>query len=258
MEGARNVTIIATIAERKTLVAASAGRAARAFAVVAYLLGIAGMAAFSAYVLFSGLGHWPRDNPATGALPWLVNIGWLALFALQHSGMARRRCKDWLTRRIPAHLERSVYVAASGLVTLVQPLIWQPLPGTALWDGPVWLIGISLTGAAGIAVCFLQIDHVEFLGLRQVGISAAPEQAESLQIAGPYGWVRHPLMLGTLVFLWGQPVMPPELLLLNVGLTAYIVLAIRLEERELVRKFGTAYEEYRRKVPALVPWRWQG
>jgi protein-S-isoprenylcysteine O-methyltransferase Ste14 len=237
-------------------VAVGAGQGARLFAVVAYLLGIAGMAALGAYVLFSGLGHWPRDQPMSGPLPWLVNAGWLALFALQHSGMARRSFKDWLTRWVPAYLERSVYVAASGLVTLVQPWIWQPLPGGNLWQGPVWLIGISLAGAAGVAVCFLQVDHVEFLGLRQVGIGASPAQAEALRITGPYRWVRHPLMLGTLVFLWGQPMMPPELLLLDGGLTVYVLAAIHLEERELLRKFGPAYDEYRRRVPALIPWRW--
>lgn len=235
--------------------AVGAGQGARLFAVAANLLGIAGMAALGAYVLFSGLGHWPRDQQATGPLPWVVNICWLSLFALQHSGMARRGFKDRLTRWVPGYLERSVYVAASGLVTLVQPLIWQPLPGDDIWQGPVWLIGISLAGAAGAAVCFLQIDRADFLGLRQVGIGALPEQAEALRITGPYRWIRHPLMLGTLVFLWGLPTMPPELLLLDGGLTVYILLAIHLEEREMVRRFGAAYEAYRVKVPALIPWR---
>jgi len=81
-------------------------------------------------------------------VPWLIDGGWLVLFALQHSGMARQPFKDWLTRRFPARLERSLYVAASGLVTLAQPLVWQPLPGEPLWDGPLWLVAISLAGAA--------------------------------------------------------------------------------------------------------------
>jgi len=74
-----------------------------------------------------------------------------------------------------------------------------------------------------------------------------------LRIVGPYRFVRHPLMVGALVFLWGQPTMPPELLLLNAGLTVYVLVAIRLEERDLVRRYGAAYEDYRRRVPALIP-----
>jgi methanethiol S-methyltransferase len=240
------------MAETKTPV--PTGQGARLFAVAAYLLGVAGVAALGAYVLLSGLGHWPRGVPAAGTLPWLVNGGWLALFALQHSGMARRGFKSCLTRRVPAYLERSVYVTVSGLVTLAQPLIWQPLPGDDLWDGPGWLVGISLAGVVGVAVCFLHIDHLDFLGLRRVGIGELRRE-ETLRIAGPYRWVRHPLMLGTLVFLWGQPTMPPELLFLNAGLTVYVLFAIHLEERELARTFGSAYEEYRRRVPALIPWR---
>jgi protein-S-isoprenylcysteine O-methyltransferase Ste14 len=83
----------------------------------------------------------------------------------------------------------------------------------------------------------------------------ATTDERNLRITGPYRWVRHPLMLGTLVFLWAQPVMPSELLLLDAGLTVYILLAIHLEERELIRKFGPAYADYRAKVPALIPWR---
>lgn len=179
--------------ETKTPVLAGPG--ARLFAVAAYLLGVAGVAALGAYVVLSGLGHWPRGAPAAGALPWLVNVGWLALFALQHSGMARRHFKDWMTRWVPACLERSVYVAVSGLVTLAQPLIWQPLPGDNLWDEPGWLVGIGLAGVVGVAICFLQIDHLDFLGLRRVGMGGRPPDAVTLRIAGPYRWVRHPLML---------------------------------------------------------------
>jgi protein-S-isoprenylcysteine O-methyltransferase Ste14 len=228
---------------------------ARGFAVAAYLLALLGQVALGAYVVLSGVGIWPHGEPAGGAWPWLVDGGWLAVFALQHSGMARRRFKDWLTQRVSAQLERSVYVAAAGAVTLLQPIVWQPLPGPVLWDGPLWIVGISLAALVGVAVCCSSYDHLSFMGLRQVGIGAPAQHAETLRVSGPYRWVRHPLMLGTLVFLWAQPVMRPELALLDGGLTVYVLVAIRLEEWELVRTFGTAYEEYRLRVPALIPWR---
>jgi protein-S-isoprenylcysteine O-methyltransferase Ste14 len=222
---------------------------ARGFAVASYLLALVGQAGLGAYVVLSGVGIWPHGEPADGAWPWLVDGGWLALFALQHSGMARCRFKDWLVQRVPAQLERSVYVAAAGAVTLVQPIIWQPLPGPLLWDAPRWIVGISLAALVGVGVCCSAYDHRGFMGLR------VTPQAEKLRVSGPYRWVRHPLMLGTLVFLWAQPVMRPELALLDGGLTVYVLVAIRLEERELVRTFGVAYEEYRGGVPALIPWR---
>jgi protein-S-isoprenylcysteine O-methyltransferase Ste14 len=241
--------------ETNTHASALPGDAARLFAVVAYLLAIAGQAALGSYVVLGGLGHWPRGEATDGFTPWLINLGWLALFALQHSGMARQGFKDWLMQRIPPYLERSTYVAVSGLVTLVQPLVWQPLPGSDLWDGPAWIVLISLAAALGAGWCCSTYDHRSFLGLRQVGIGGPATSENTLRVTGPYRWVRHPLMLGVLVFLWAQPSMPPELLLLNLGLTIYILLAIRLEERSLIRQFGGAYSEYRRRVPALIPWR---
>src|SRR5579859_5174967 len=155
---------------------------ARMFAVGAYLLALVGQAGLGAYVVLNGLGIWPRGEPTHGAWPWLVDLGWLVVFALQHSGMARQRFKDWLTQRVPAQLERSVFVAASGVVTLVQPLVWQPLPGPVLWEGPVWIIGLSLAALAGVGACCAAYDHLGFMGLR------APRQREMLRVSGPYRW----------------------------------------------------------------------
>jgi protein-S-isoprenylcysteine O-methyltransferase Ste14 len=246
------------MAERKPPVTAPGGPAAQTLAVAACVLGVLGTAAVGGYVLLAGLGRWPRGEPHAGGGPWLIDLSWLAVFAVQHSGMARRPFKDWLTRHIPVHLERSTYVAASGLVTLAQPVLWQPLPGPVLWEGPTWIAAVSLAAAVAVGACCQSYDPRGFLGLRQAGIGAPQATRETLQVTGPYRWVRHPLMLGTLVFLWAQPTMPPELLLLNAGLTLYILVAIRLEERDLIRQFGPAYVEYRRRVPALVPWPWMG
>lgn len=228
---------------------------ARIFAIAAYLLGAVGLAAMGAFVLCNGLQIWPRSEPAGGVWPWIVDLGWLAVFALQHSGMARRGFKNRLAHWAPPQLERSIYVAASGAVTLVQPLIWQPLAGPLLWDAPAWIIGVSLAAALGAGLCCTGYDHLSFMGLRQVGIGDTAPSSDTLRVTGAYRWVRHPLMLGTLVFLWAQPAMPPDLALFDGGLTLYVLVAIRLEERDLMVAFGKGYVEYRRRVPALIPWR---
>jgi protein-S-isoprenylcysteine O-methyltransferase Ste14 len=222
----------------------------RALALMAYLVGIAGAGILFGYVVGTGAGFFPPRDTLRGPLPWLINIGLLFAFALQHSGMARQTFKTFLVRWIPADLERSIYVAASGTAVTLLVFFWQPLPGKPIWQGPTWIIAISLLAALGIGWCCGKFDHATFFGLTYNGDVCGP-----LRIEGPYRYVRHPLMLGLLIALWAQPIMPPELLLLNIGLTIYILIAIWLEERDLVREFGMAYEEYRRKVPALIPLR---
>lgn len=226
----------------------------RLAALAAYLLGTGGAGVFFAFVFGVGAGYWPRNAPMDGALPWLIDFGWLLVFSLQHSGMARRAWKKWLTRWFPKALERSLYVAASGILLAALTFGWQPLPGESLWHGPLWIAAISLLAALGAGLCNVWFDHAAFFGLRQAWAGNS-DAIGSLRIEGPYRYVRHPLMVGLLITLWAQPIMPPELLLLNAGMTVYILIAIRLEERDMVRVHGAAYEEYRRKVPALIPYR---
>jgi protein-S-isoprenylcysteine O-methyltransferase Ste14 len=217
-------------------------------------LALAGVIGFAGFVLLTGLDLLPRRESLPDPWPWLVNLGWLVVFALQHSGMARQGFKRAWTRIVPPALERCVYVALSGLALIGLTLTWQPLPGRPIWQLPTVVVLISLSGAvATIWVATRLFDLAQFLGWRQAADSEP--DPEALRIYGPYRYVRHPLMLSVLVFIWGQPVMRPELFLLNSGLTLYILIAVRLEERDLRRQFGQAYADYRRQVPALVPWR---
>jgi protein-S-isoprenylcysteine O-methyltransferase Ste14 len=183
-----------------------------------------------------------------------VNVGWLIAFALQHSGMARGGFKQAWTRVVPAGMERAIYVVLSGLLLLGMSLTWQPLPGEPLWRLPVWFVAVALAGFLGTGAVLAQLDQGRFFGLRQVW-QADAGASEGLRVVGPYRYVRHPLMTCTLLFLWGLPVMSPTLALLSGGLTVYILLALPLEERDLLRQFGPAYAAYRRRVPALFPWR---
>ncbi len=240
--------------QRKTRNDSPPGAGARATAGLCVLLGVGGQAVFMLFVLGLGTEVLPSRTALSGAWPWAVDLAWPVAFALQHSGMARPAFKRWWARLVPPCLERSVYVALSGLLLLGMTCTWQPLPGEPLWRLPVWVVGVSLAGALGTMAVFGQLDQPRFFGLGQAW---RPGEAptEQLRVAGPYRYVRHPLMSCTLLFLWGQPVMPPELALLNVSLTAYILAALPLEERDLRRQFGAAYDAYRRRVPALVPWR---
>lgn len=225
---------------------------ARAFAVVAYLIGLGGAGVFFVYILDTGTGagYWPYGGVKTQYQSISFNLALLILFACQHSGMARRSFSKHF-----GFLARSIYVAASGIVIAGLTVAWQPLHGEPVWHGPPWIVAISLLGALGIAACCRWFDHNTFFGLTQAWTGNADVHG-SLCIEGPYRYVRHPLMLAFLIAIWAQPVMPPELLMLNVGMTIYVLLAIRLEERDLVREFGKAYEEYRRNVAGLIPFVW--
>jgi protein-S-isoprenylcysteine O-methyltransferase Ste14 len=240
--------------QRKTENAGWPAPLPRLVASVCAVAGVGGQAVFIGFVLLLGLDLLPERPALPGPWPWAVDLGWLAVFAVQHSGMVRAGFKRAWARVVPAELERAVYVALSGLLLAGLSLTWQPIAGEPLWRLPPWVVVVSLAGFVGTAAVMTQHDQLRFFGLRQVWEpGSAP--AESLRVAGPYRYVRHPLMSCTLLFLWGLPVMSPTLALLSGGLTVYILVALPLEERDLRRQFGAAYEAYRSRVPALVPWR---
>jgi protein-S-isoprenylcysteine O-methyltransferase Ste14 len=227
----------------------------KAVALACCLLGLAGAAALALLVLLLGTGT-VLDVPR---LPlgwaWAADLAWLVAFGLQHSVMARDGFKRHWTRLVSPRLERSVYVGLSGLLLLGLSLTWQPLDGPAWWRGPLALLLVPLAAAVGLGLVSRLFDHGSFFGLCQAWSEDGSAPPETLLVAGPYRYVRHPLMACLLVFLWAQPVMPPTLALLSGGLSAYVALGLALEERDLLRRFHPAYAAYRRRVPALVPWR---
>ncbi len=222
---------------------------AKALAIVAYVIGIIGLGVICAYIAGIGTGLWPRGSGKTAFQSVSFNLALLIVFACQHSGMARERFKKHF-----GYMARSLFVAASGIVAAGLTVAWQPIPGEPFWAGQPWIIAICLLAAVGIAACGRWFDHNTFFGLTQAWTGNADVRGP-LVIAGPYRYVRHPLMLCFLIAIWAQPIMPPELLMLNAGLTIYILLGIGLEERDLRREFGCEYEKYRGKVPMLIPWR---
>jgi methanethiol S-methyltransferase len=189
----------------------------------------------------------------------LVNVGLLALFAAQHSIMARPWFKRWWTKFVPASIERSTFVLAASLVLALLLWQWRPLPATvwsfdeswvraALWAtyGLGWLLVVGST--------FL-IDHFDLFGLRQVVAGARDRSVEPPAFRQPllYRLVRHPIMLGFVIAFWATPDMSVGRMLFAALATGFIVVAVRFEERDLVAYHGKAYERYAAQVPRFVP-----
>ncbi|HEY7283426.1 MAG TPA: NnrU family protein, partial [Actinomycetota bacterium] len=188
-----------------------------------------------------------------------VDLALLALFAGQHSVMARARFKRWWTRFVPQAIERSTYVLASSVVLAL--LIWQWRSMTAtVWevgDHPwrVAIVAASFGGWALVLVSTFLVDHVDMFGLRQVvrHQRGLPQTNPPFQTRLLYRVVRHPLLLGVLVGVWAAPTMSVGHLLFAGAITGYVLVGVRLEERDLVANFGERYRRYRREVPMLVP-----
>ena len=200
------------------------------------------------------------DGPASGALaPALaVDLGLLLAFALQHSVMARPAFKRWWTKFVPEPAERSTYVLASSLALIALFAFWRPLGGV-VWatDGALAaaLVALCAFGWALVLVSTFLINHFDLFGLRQIWfhLRGVPYAPIGFRTPGPYKLVRHPLYVGWLFAFWATPVMTAAHLVFAVATTAYILIAIRLEERDLVDSLGEDYESYRRRVPMLVP-----
>ena len=200
------------------------------------------------------------DGPVTG--PWfrscLIDLGLLSLFALQHSGMARGAFKRRITRIISPTIERTTYVVASSVALLVLITFWQPLGGV-VWSvenvvGRAVLYSAFACGWAIVLVTTFLINHFELFGLQQVWRNLLGQQQARGAFVTPvfYRVVRHPLYVGFLLAFWCTPTMTVAHLLFAVMTTAYILVAIQLEERDLLRAHPE-YAEYREHVPMLIP-----
>lgn len=202
------------------------------------------------------------DAPATSSLgeALAIDIGLLALFALQHSIMARPAFKRWWTRIVPVAAERSTYVLLSSLALILLFWQWRPI-GASIWNVQNETARMVIYGgyAAGwvllLYVTFL-INHFDLFGLRQVWLYFRRRPYTEIAFRTPslYKLVRHPLYVGWLLTFWCAPTMTAAHLLFAVLSTAYILIAIQLEERDLTRAFPE-YAEYRRRVPMLIPFR---
>jgi protein-S-isoprenylcysteine O-methyltransferase Ste14 len=196
--------------------------------------------------------------PITEAL--VVNVLLLGLFAVQHSVMARPAFKRWWTRLVPAVIERSTYVLLSSLVLALLFWQWRTVPAI-VWDvtwmtGRVGLWTLFALGWATVLLSTFMISHFDLFGLRQVylGWRGTPYTDLEFRTSLLYRVVRHPLMLGFIVAFWATPTMTAGHLLFAAATTAYILIAIQLEEHDLNAALGDRYRDYRSRVPMLIPW----
>lgn len=203
----------------------------------------------------------PSTLPLGAAL--LINVGLIALFGLQHSIMARQGFKREWTKIVPRHIERSMYVLIASLVLVAMFRFWQPI------DAVVWAVANPLLGDllrvlfwvgwGTVLVSTFLINHFELFGLQQAWLNARRREGEPPKFRTPllYKWVRHPLYLGFFIAFWATPVMTAGHLLLAAGVSVYMLIAIRYEERDLIAFHGRDYEEYRGRVGMLVPRLWR-
>ncbi len=205
---------------------------------------------------------WKMDSlaPVSWQRGVLIDAGLLAAFAIQHSGMARQGFKRAWTRVVPREAERSTYVLFASLMLLAVVEFWQPLPGV-VWrvqnaSAVTTLNVLFWFGWLLLLVCTFLIDHFDLFGLKQAWRCARglPYEPPTFRTPGPYRLVRHPLYLGFLIAFWSAPVMTSGHLFFAVMCTGYIVVAIQLEERDLVEFHGEQYKIYRSGVSMIVPW----
>src|SRR3954471_7983521 len=201
------------------------------------------------------------DGPLEASVPaaLAIDAALLTLFAVQHSVMARRWFKDWWTQVVPWTIERSTYVLCASLALLLLFWQWRPI-GFAIWTvhntaarGVLWTIFAS--GWLTVLVVTCLINHFDLFGLRQVWLPLVgkPYTRIAFRTPFPYRFVRHPLYLGFLFAFWATPTMTLAHLVFALATTAYIVIAIQFEERDLVAEHGAHYQDYRRRVPMLLP-----
>ncbi len=230
---------------------------------------------FATFVYAIGfVGNWWQSFGWTGSLFHSMDVGGpqaslgqallvdallLGLFAVQHSVMARAGFKRVWTRIVPPAVERSTFVLAASLCLLLLFWQWRPIGTMVVWNvtGPLEavLVGLSLVGFVIVLLATFMIDHFELFGLSQVCNAFRGREARPLEFRTPFFYraVRHPIYLGFIIAFWATPIMTLGHLVFAAATTGYMLVAIQLEERDLVRSYGDTYRNYRRRVWMLLP-----
>ncbi len=231
------------------------------FAVVAYAIFFATFLYLIAFV--GNIAVVPRTvdiGPATPvATAVAINVALIALFGLQHSVMARQGFKAWWTRVIPVPAERSVYVLMASAVLIILMAFWRPIDGM-VWSitnplGETVLWALFALGWGIVLLSTFLLNHFELFGLQQAWLHMRGRQAEPHQLRQPlfYKWVAHPLYSGFFLAFWATPHMSYGHLLLAAGVSVYMLIAIRYEERDLTNYYGEDYTRYRSGVGMVFP-----
>jgi len=198
-------------------------------------------------------------TPGPLAMSVLINIALIALFGVQHAVMARKGFKKAITKIIPAAAERSTFVLMTGIVLSLIMWQWRPIP-TTLWDvqntiAQFAIYGLFWGGWALIVFASFVINHFELFGLQQIWFNLINKPIPKIDFKMPllYKVVRHPIMLGVLIGIWSTPHMTFGHLVFSLAMTGYIMIGIRMEERDLIANHGERYLTYKEQVPGLIP-----
>jgi protein-S-isoprenylcysteine O-methyltransferase Ste14 len=230
------------------------------YGVVAYLAFLASFlwaVGFVEGIAVPGVDAQPPDVPPIGRA-LAIDLALLGAFGISHSVMARRGFKREWTKILPPEMERSTFVLVASLLLFAICRGWQPLPGV-IWQlegALLWAVrGLSFLGWGLVLVSTFLIDHFDLFGLKQAwyAFRGRPVPAPVFREPWLYRHVRHPIYLGFLIAFWSAERMTWSRLLFGGVTTAYIAVAARLEERDLVALFGETYRAYRRRVPAVLP-----
>jgi protein-S-isoprenylcysteine O-methyltransferase Ste14 len=231
------------------------------YALAAY---VACMATLTYFIGFSGNLYVPKSVDVGATTGWIEAVGTdvllLVLFGVQHSVMARRGFKRWWTRVVPEVVERSTFVVATCVVLALMFWLWVPITAPVVWRvenkaAVALLWGLFGLGCVIVVVSTYLINHFELFGLQQAFAALTRRSAPQSDFKTPlfYRYVRHPLYVGLLLGFWCVPVMTAGRLLFALGLSAYTLIGIAFEERDLLLQFGERYRAYRREVGMLVP-----
>lgn len=200
------------------------------------------------------------DGPATPAgLALTINVLLIALFGASHSIMARPGFKQWWTRMVPKTVERTTYVLVATAIMILLFWQWRPM-GQIVWQADAaWLQAlvwaVYVLGIVLLLASTFVIDHFDLFGLRQVTLNFLNKSYTDLgfKVTFFYKFVRHPLYVGWFLIFWATPNMTLGHLVFAIGMSAYILIAIPYEERDLVKYHGDAYTRYKSRVPMLIP-----
>lgn len=234
--------------------------AAFVYGIISYVLFLG---SFLYAIAFVGDFYVPKtiNSGATGPFldSMLVNVLLLGLFAVQHSGMARPGFKKWWTKIVPKPIERSTYVLLASAVLVLLMWQWRPMPDI-VWSvdnelGRNILWGLFGLGWFIVLASTYMISHAHLFGLTQVYnyLKRKGFSPPKFQTPGFYRYVRHPLMAGFFIAFWATPEMTVGHLVFSLATTGYILIALQLEERDLINHFGETYRKYRQQVPMFIP-----
>ena len=234
---------------------------------IAFLYGLVAYVAFFVAILYAigfvtGLFVPKTIDSGPGGSPLeavVIDVLLMALFAVQHSVMARPQFKKWWTQFVPSAIERSTYVLFASLVLLLLFWQWRPIPDV-LWQvaNPQIAQALMALGLIGWVIVFTStflINHFELFGLHQVTNNLVGKPMPKMHFRTPvlYNLVRHPIYLGFIIAFWATPTMTVGHALFAAVTTAYIFVGIALEEHDLVGIFGDEYLRYRKRVAMIVP-----